>query len=79
MLCYVYLVQLGVTLAAPSMAHYLNQTAKAILDDYDGNMDKLRDAAKRDPAKIHELVKKFKVRRTVLLEAHGTALLLLEM
>lgn len=55
------------------MAHYLNQTAKAVLDDYDGNMDKLRDAAKGDPAKIRELVKKFKVRRTVLLEAQGLA------
>ena len=51
--------------AAPSMAHYLNQTAKAVLDEYEGDMDKLREAAKRDPAKIHELVKKFKVGRVI--------------
>ena len=48
-------------LAAPSMSHYLNQTSKAVLDKYKGDLDNLRQEAKHDPAKERELVKEFKV------------------
>lgn len=43
------------------MSHYLNQTAKAVLNDYKGDINNLREAAKHDPSKERELVKKFKV------------------
>lgn len=43
------------------MSHYLNQTAKAVLDDYQGDINSLRETAKHDPVKERELVKKFKV------------------
>lgn len=46
------------------MSHYLNQTAKAVLEDYQGDINNLRDSAKHDPVKERELVKKFKVRTT---------------
>ena len=47
--------------AAPSMSHYLNQTAKVVLDKYKGDLDNLRKEAKHDPAKVREAVKAFKV------------------
>ena len=43
------------------MSHYLNQTAKVVLDKYKGDLDNLRKEAKHDPAKIREAVKAFKV------------------
>lgn len=43
------------------MSHYLNQTSKAVLDTYQGDLDNLRQEAKRNPAKERELVKEFKV------------------
>ena len=46
------------------MSHYLNQTAKAVLEDYQGDINNLRDTATHDPVKERELVKKFKVRNT---------------
>ncbi|KAA6429209.1 MAG: hypothetical protein FRX49_00605 [Trebouxia sp. A1-2] len=45
---------------APSMSHYLNQTAKVVLDKYKGDLDNLRKEAKHDPVKERELVKAFK-------------------
>lgn len=45
---------------APSMSHYLNQTAKVVLDKYKGDLDNLRKEAKHDPAKVREAVKAFK-------------------
>ena len=48
-------------LAAPSMSHFLNQTSKAVLDKYKGDLDNLRNKAKHNPAKERELVKEFKV------------------
>lgn len=48
-------------LAAPSMSHYLNQTSKAVLEKYKGDLDNLRQEAKHNPAKERELVKDFKV------------------
>ena len=48
-------------LAAPSMSHFLNQTSKAVLDKYKGDLDNLRKQAKHHPAKERELVKEFKV------------------
>ena len=44
------------------MSHYLNQTAKVVLDKYNGDLDNLRKEAKHDPAKVREAVKAFKVR-----------------
>lgn len=49
--------------AAPSMSHYLNQTSKAVLDKYKGDLDNLREQAKHDPAKERQLIKEFKVRK----------------
>lgn len=46
---------------APSMSHYLNQTSKAVLDKYKGDLDNLREQAKHDPAKERQLIKEFKV------------------
>lgn len=43
------------------MSHYLNQTSKAVLDKYKGDLDNLRQEAKHDPAKERELIKEFKV------------------
>ena len=53
------------------MSHYLNQTSKAVLDKYKGDLDNLRKEANHDPAKERQLVKEFKVymqkhRRTVI-------------
>ena len=48
-------------LAAPSMSHFLNQTSKAVLDKYKGDLDNLRKEAKYNPARERELVKEFKV------------------
>ncbi|KAL3163195.1 hypothetical protein ABBQ32_009598 [Trebouxia sp. C0010 RCD-2024] len=45
---------------APSMSHYLNQTSKAVLDKYKGDLDNLREQAKHDPAKERQLIKEFK-------------------
>lgn len=43
------------------MSHYLNQTAKVVLDRYKGDLDNLRKEADHDPAKVREAVKAFKV------------------
>ena len=50
-------------LAAPSMSHFLNQTSKAVLDKYQGDLENLRKEAKHNPAKERQLVKEFKVSR----------------
>ena len=45
------------------MSHFLNQTSKAVLDKYQGDLENLRKEANRNPAKERELVKEFKVYR----------------
>lgn len=45
------------------MSHYLNQTSKAVLDKYKGDLNNLREQAEHDPAKERELIKEFKVQK----------------
>lgn len=50
-----------VSLAGPSMSTRLSETSAVILDKYDGDINKLRDAAGKDLAKEKKLLKEFKV------------------
>ena len=47
--------------AGPSMSTRLSETSAVILDKYDGDINKLRDAAGKDLAKEKKLLKEFKV------------------
>ena len=41
----------------PSMSDRLGATAEAVIKKYEGDLSKLREAAKNDPAQIRKLVK----------------------
>ena len=47
--------------AGPSMSERLEETAKLLLEKYDGDLNKLREAAKSKPAAEKKLIKEFKV------------------
>lgn len=46
----------------PSMSSRLEDTAALVLEKYDGDLEKLREAANKDPEEIRKLVKEFKVK-----------------
>jgi hypothetical protein len=43
-----------------STSRYIEETTRLLLENYGGDLRKLRDAAKRDPAQERTLLKKFK-------------------
>ena len=43
------------------MSDRLGETAKLVLEKYEGDLEKLREAAKKKPAALKKLVKEFKV------------------
>ena len=47
--------------AGPSMSERLGETAKLVLEKYDGDLSKLREAAKRKVPAEKKLIKEFKV------------------
>lgn len=52
------------------MSKRMEATAATILEKYDGDLDKLREAAGKDPEKERQLVKEFKVVQIQLRSFH---------
>lgn len=53
-------VSLPVRCTGPSMSGRIESAADMVLDNYDGNLEKLREAASKDPEKEMKLIKEFK-------------------